>query len=581
MKKVVIIVLSILAVVAILATTAFFFYQRNEELAAREQRIYEITQNANDIVEAINSQLQATAPLTWVYDRDENLILSIKVSKALQGVEYLPDDFIEAMGKKHGDLHEQAVRKFFSGQGCSEETFEGYLSRVRSEFDIASIARYLATDALYGGTYVGLLEASSSYFGILPSQLNASQFTFLSYTYENPTVDINQYCLQTGISAERLGLASNTGLSALRSLVIEELSALPGVSLAEKSYHVKLTISSSQQDILQSVVDTECRSFVSLAADGSYAVDCSALVVDRNSGNIRAMVAGRSSTQVRQDLFKMNCLAFSPNFEVLINMMKSNRLAFSLIERELSSGETELVSLKDRFYDMTLESNAGQSVMDVIDLIQSAFSQSTEYTGISLVYQVLQGQETVYRASGDSALVLPDVGLYDLFSTGTESQLDYKMCFELESGLVYLYGTDNYTLAILLGSGALGNALPSAQFPTLYRVIDEVSKVVSTFYPMPKQALWNADSISERRVNVYKTNQDYIVAMFTKRLDDLKAIEINSQEARKEFELTFEEISNFVSDYTDYIGVSCSDALTEQLSAVRIERAALLVQYSV
>lgn len=104
MKKRAIIIIAALVVLGIGAAGAKFFLDKKAS-EEQEARIQSIAQGAEDIVAEINSVLKSSAPVTWVYDSDENLVMTLKLTSAMQSVQSLPDIITSTIVSKcNGDI---------------------------------------------------------------------------------------------------------------------------------------------------------------------------------------------------------------------------------------------------------------------------------------------------------------------------------------------------------------------------------------------------------------------------------------------------------------------------------------------
>lgn len=580
--KVAIVAVIVIAIVGAIAYFGYNWYQDKQY----EDKVNAVAAGATGIVDDINAVLASNAPSTWVYDRDENLIMTLKTSEALQAVDTVPEVLSQAIVQKsNGDVVGTIVSEYLYSKAIAVEdgVYDGYRRCLQTNISQQDMIRFLATTSMYAGTYTGASDASFNYFGVSLSQLNADQQEFIAYTYRNEDADIEQYMQDKNTNEERLGLVIfQSEYSAVRSKLLQELESIEGVDVAQNSYMIKLSTSTQQQSILQTAIDQGMRQLIDLNADGTYAFDCSVVLVDRNSGYVRAYIPGRSCSVLNAKPFMMNVLNYRDNFATLYQqLLDKYSFGFTLREVTKPNGDKELQSLEQLFYSQGLASSKSLDLVDSITLLRSLYAESERFTGVTMIHQVLDTQgQTLYRASGKSVLDINNNNLCQFFSTDNDLKYFSNM-FDMDTGVVYFKSTADYTAVIIAGSGAVGGTVTTDQRVQLHSMIENLDKAIAGFYPTPVNPVWNGAGMDSAMSVCHMQNQKYVETAFTSELDALSAIVVDSYTTRVEFENKYESINKFISDYEVFVGEVYADGLREALQAIRLERAEVLMRYSV
>lgn len=582
-----IIIASVAATVAIIGAVAAKVFLDRKQQEEYEAQVVGVAQNANDIVEAVNSALTSTAPTTWVYDSEENLLMTIKLSSTLQSVATVPSAlFDKIVEDSNGDPYTLIVTEFLSSTNriASGATLDGYIHRVRSEFQDSDLIRYLAITSTYGGQYTGLEDAANNYFGESSSRLNDAQQQFIAYTYRDSSATPEAYIASTGISAERMGffVQGNTA-STIKSIVVEQLSSIQGIDLNSTSYSVKTTLSSQHMSAYQSILDSSMRQLIDLNADGSYALNCSVAVVDKMTGFVRAYIPSRSSNTGTQSYFQLNSMQYVGNWQALMEQFSiPYTYGFSLREITKSNGDKELRTVSELFEEQELSDVAGDGFLTPLSLANLIYSGNSTYRGISFIYQVIdESGMTVYRSDGVSVLTFDNPMVSEYFSEDSTTRTMYGDVMDLSTGCVAFRSTKSYDIFIVAGSGAIGGSVTSANREILHDAITALEDSVAKLYPTPDVTIWDATSLAVNKPKAFDANFLLVQPKVQTMLEDLEKIEIDSSDARKEFEAQYDSILQYIATYRECIGDAYADRLKSVLSEVRLDRALLLTMYSV
>lgn len=581
MKKGIVISLATLVILAI-AGVAFCFLNREADNKEHQNKIETISSRANDIVTDVQSKVASKAPLVWVYDRDENFIMTLKVSAVVGSIDSIPDVLLECI-RAEGDVYHLAAKLFLSDSGIDDpDIIEGYSYRLRQDFTDDIVARYYVVSCEYAGRYTGIVNAAIGLFGREPERLTDVQLRYLAYSMNNKGATFEEFCRINDVSLDLVTADCAGRHESLRLEVISELQRILGDSITEKNYSVKLSYSVSQSLSLQAIVDRECRSFTQLATDGTYAVDCSVVAIDRETGLVRLFVPGRSGIGKSQRLLEMESENLIPCLKELQNRVGAGMLKNSLVEVVQANGDVNLYSLEELFESLTLSSaddDRDVGRVSASSLVSAVFDTSPD--DIHLVYQILSDNAKVYEATPDSKIDFKHTGLYEFFSTDSEEQLTGHFSRDLHSGSVDVYFTADYIVASIIGSGAIGVEVPQAQYDLFHSIVGNIRGAVSAGYPTPKNKMWDSAEVEVIRQSVYASNIQYVVSIFEQRFEKLTSITIDSPSSRLQFEDEYANMLKLVSDYESYVGLSCAEDLRGRLSALWVERSPLLMQYSV
>lgn len=559
-------------------------YERYQQHQYNE-RVHQLLNQTDGMYEEITEVLSSKSPSTWVYDRDENLVMTLRVSDKLQSVNALPKRFQEGILQKLNAQVEGIVVSEWMNENSlvsTPELNDAFLLRIK-EFSSEDLLKYLAITSTYGADFKGIVNATNGYFGTDIDKLTDEQIDFLIYTFRNESVDLEQYFADTNTNEQRLGLILYSAeRSALRNYIIEELNSIDGIDISKENYLVKLTISTQQSSILQSIVDNSMRQLIDLNSDGSYAYDCSVAVVDKATGYIRAFIPGRTSSKKSNKVFSMNTLNFLPNFSALIGeLSKDSTFGFSLKEITTPKGDKEIKSLKELYEQGLLSSGTNYGLYDSIALMKLLYGEMQGSCNLSMVHQVttMEGK-SLYISDTDSPLECNNYRICQFFSDEENTETNFGETYYLDTGYVSFYSTADYTVLVLAGCGALGGSVGDTSRQVLESTVMEILAATSKFYPTPIVKLWSMDSLTEEIAECYLTNESYVRNLFEEKFTILSSIEINSYINRTKFEDLYEELSKFLDYYQTFVSAECSTELLQTLQSLRVERMEALVHYS-
>lgn len=584
-KKRLILIAAVALIVLIAGAVGVFYFQKQKEAAEHEALLQSIAQGADDVVDAVNSALKANAPTTWVYDRDNNLMFTIKLTDAIQSISTLPSILADKVSQSATLTPEQLIVQEFlkeKGVGLGGDTEAGYIRRVQSDISRDDALRYLAITSTYGGIYVGATDAANNYFGKTLDLLNDSQLTFIAEAYRNDTLNVEQYLEEHSLSREKLGLIDiGFDSAAIRSHVLSELEALPVLKLRERSYNVKLTLSTSQQASLQSVLDTGTRQLIDLNADGTYAMDASVVVVDGNTGFIRAMLPCRSSSKPAATVFKLNGLGFIDNtLALLATLEKDNVTGNSLVAVQKDNGDIEYHSVSELYENLTLSSKSTNKSVGAVDVVNLLFSQEEDYLGISMISEVKEvGGNTVYAAKGSTGLQKLNSKVCEFFDCN-QGQIMFGTDYSLSTGIVSFQKTADYVVAFVGGTGAVGGSSTSAERDLLLKTSENIRSLVASLYPTPTSKIW-APTPGEVVAYVYEENFKLVGMPIFDGVTALLDLPINSRETRQDWEAIYSQFQKLIADNTKYFGEVRAAQLNERLESARNARSQELLKYSV
>lgn len=586
MKKRAIIIIAALVVLGIGAAGAKFFLDKKAS-EEQEARIQSIAQGAEDIVAEINSVLKSSAPVTWVYDSDENLVMTLKLTSAMQSVQSLPDIITSTIVSKcNGDIPGLVCSEYLAstGRSATGELLQGYVRRVSGSFQRSDLLRYLGITSPYGPDCTGLVDACYHYFGEPVSKLNDMQLQFIAYTYRNAEVSVDDYLQSCNLTADRLKfIDTNSNYASLQSLIVDELNSIPNVDLTSQSYSVKLTLSSTQQMLYQSIVDSGTRKLIDLNVDGSYAQDMSVAVVDKVSGFLRAYIPGRTVKVSKVSAYTLSAGSFIGNLKALKQELRLPcTYRFSLRERTKQNGDKELRTLQELFINQWLYSDSTEGNVTPLSFLNTIYEGNDSFSGISLVYQVVKSDgSTVYLNPGAGSLRFTNDAIPEFFSQDTETNSTYGMVYDLSSGLITWKSTSSYDIVAVAGTTAIGGVINSTQRSELLNVVEDLENVLATNSPKPVNYLWQVQNIEASKANAYDANYVLVSAYVEPLFTELEELVIDSTAARKVFEDKFSVIDKFLTQHENSLGEMYTKQMRERLSNVRIKNRELLVQYSV
>lgn len=596
MKKKAIILIPIALIVLIgCAVGAKFLLDRKaeEEHAAR---ISSIAQGANEIVVTVRNALKAKSPVTWVYDRDMNLIMTLTSSNALQAVTAVPQEIQQAI-LQQGNVFSTVASRYFSenpAESVSEETFDGYTQRLQMDFTQDELVQYLATTSNFG-VYTGLSAAANNLFGVSVDKLSAAQLAYFAYAYDRSDATLDSYMkVYPDVTVDQLGATTEqTDYRALRSLIMEELQAIPHIDMDTTSYNVQVTLSTSQQTKLQSMIDTEMRQFIELNSDGTYALDCSVLVID-NNGRIRAYVPRRTSNRKSNDVFKLNGLTFSANLVQLISEMQSPDACWlTLREVKTSNGDIVYKSLAELFNSMNLSTDTATDMLSAQDVVEDIYSLNDNYPGFGIIHEVqtLDGDAVftwpstrlqdydILSFTGSEETFNPSHKVYEFFSEDAVAHTLWGFDLPLSTGFVSFHHTSNYTVAIVAGTGTLGATLNQSNKEFLQNFIERIHTTVKADYPTEGKILWPS-GMEPLIDTAYSYNASLIKPMYEKLYLNLETIQVTSAETRRQWEAAYKEVTNLIAQYQAYLSPPTVADWMGHVDTLRKATAEALLRYS-
>lgn len=583
-RKGVIIIVVALIVLIVGAVGAFYFYRVQQE-QEHDELIQSIAQGADDVIAEVTSALSANAPTTWVYDRDNNLMFTLRLTDARQSITTLPEVLATAIsGQSEGDPARLVTREFLASKnvGLGGDTEEGYLRRVTQDVATEDLLRYLAITSSYGGGYTGATDAANNYFGKTLDRLNDAQLAFLAATYRNSNLDIDTYLAEHSLNRERLGLIDKGFTNAaIRSCVLEELQEIEGLKLKERSYNVKLTISTSQQAALQAELDNSMRQLIDLNADGSYAINGSFAVVDGNTGFVRALVPGRTSNKVASTVFKVNGLGYIDNTLVLLSTLKKDTITGdSLVAVQKNNGDVEYHSVAELYESQGLAAKPTNKNIGALDMVDLLFSQEEAYTGVSMISEIKEVQgSAVYTAKGSTGLQMLDSKVCEFFDNG-QGLVMFGEEYPLSTGLVSFQKTADYIVAFVGGTDAVGGTATSEERNILSQASASVISRVASLYPTPSANIWLPSS-KELKALVCEENFKLVGTPIFDGIASLLDMPITSRQERQDWESVYTSFQKAIADNTKYFGEVRATQLNERLDSARNARSQELLQYSV
>lgn len=561
----------------------------------QETRISTIAQGADDVVSTVRSVLTSKAPTTWVYDRDMNLIMTVKVSNATQAVTQVPESVATAITSS-GNLAQLVAKEYLESIAITDaDSLTGYTRRVQSEFSQEELINYLASSSPFAGNYVGLTDAAANVFGVTVEKLSVIQARYLAYAYRNEDATVDDFLLQnTDVTLEQLHtLSGQEGYRALRELILEELQEIPEVDLKSTSYNVQITLSSQQQAKLQNLIDQEMRQLIELNSDGSYAVDCSAVVID-NNGRIRAYAPRRSTNIRTSTAFQLNSLNFTGNLVQLIKDLNvPDSCWLTLREVKTPNGDIVYRTLAELFNTLALSSASNTENISACDVVEVLYSQNSTYPGFGVIHEVqtLEGT-TVYtwpsNRAGDFD-VLPGVvdstvmntshKVYEFFSKDKAGHTIWGFDVPLSTGIVSFRHTSNYTVAIITGTAALGGGISGGTRDTLSAIVDKIYSNVSANYPTEGKVLWPS-GFEGLISSAYSHNAELVQPLYDRALGALTQIQITSVDARRSWETAYKTVISLLQQYQEYLAPATVDEWMAAVDANRKVNAEVLLRYS-
>lgn len=589
MKKIAVIVVALIVLVAgAIGAKLFLDYKTERDY---QQAIDLIAQGAD--VSAVSNVLSSKAPMTWVYDRDMNLLMTLKVSDAVQAAEEVPDAVRSCILSK-GDVAEKVALAVLGSQP-TEDTLRGYIQRYSTDFTQDQLVLFLASTGKFGN-YSGLTDAASNFFGVQIHELTEPQQRFLAYAYDNEDASVEDFLtINTDLSVTLLGTANlQAEYRALRELIIEEMQNIPGVDMRTTSYNVQVTLSTQQQNQLQVLINDKMKSLIDLNGDGTYAVDCSAIVID-NNGRIRAYAPRRSTGAMVTGEFKLNGLTFVDNLVQLIqDLSKEDECWLTLRKIQTANGDTVYRTLEELFNSQTLgKGNTTITNISARDVVTALYSQNVEFPGFGIIHEVqtLDGNKVFTWPSNRVGLfdVLPGEynvdslkpahKVYEFFSEDKEQHTKWGFTVPLSTGVVSFHHTSNYIVAVVVGTGALGGGIGGSTQEMLQQLVASISETVGNNYPTQGSILWPS-GFEELIAKAYSHNAELLAPIFVDAYTDLTETTIDSVAQRKQWESLYQECLRILDQYKEYLSPPTFDDWKGRIDTCRKENSELLLRYS-
>ena len=587
MKKV-LIGLALVAIIGAAAGAFYLYSQKQEEDHTADEAA--AAQTVADLAARVEDVLSKTTPVSWVFDADETLLFAIRSSDEASATKVVPESIATSFRAKYPEgfatriLRDYMVEKQMGGMSdyFVEKATQGIHERL-SEDDLL---RYYTTIATYGSV-TGLENAAVEYFNSDLSKLNTWQYGFLEYAYNNPEANTTEYLAQIGKTAEQVNfLQTNVRNAALEALLRSEVQKMPSVSMGTQSYTVKLSIAATQQQVLQSSIDTNMRSFIDLASNGTYTVNASVAVLNNVTGLITAYIPGRTSTAENLQEFTMNTSVWSENFDALIQRIaQPGQTRYSLQTVKLPNGDYTFVGTGQQWDEQKLATGVGKmsTATDILQKIKVMVLSSTP----SLIQQVkdLNGN-LIYNASNPEIQPANNKTVLKLrqcfVEDGEEQTVTLQSQLLVPAGIISFEMTREYTVVVLLGSGVIGGEVTSATRAALKDVTTSIVNDVREFFPTPKTAMYaRTQEMADEFAATYAANYALLSVGLGEKFDKLEAMPIESSATRREFEAEYERLSAELKSLEAFVSKKDYAELQNVLYEIKQGKAELLLQYSV
>lgn len=578
-----------LVAVAVLAAGAFYLYSqkqgedREADEAAAAQVVAELTAE-------INSVLQKTTPVSWVYDADDTVLFAIRVSDEASATQSVPSPVVQGLREMYpegfaGVIFSQLMStgKYQSGSDYFVDCAIKALTGAVSETDMM---RYLTTIAVYGKV-TGLENAATTYFNRDLAHLNSWQYAFLVYAYNNPNATTTDYLTSIGKTADQVDFFQDkVRNSALEALLRSEVQKIPEVQIGTESYTIKLALSLAQQQAVQSSVDSYLRSQIELSSNGSYVINASVAVMNNATGLITVYVPGRTATTANAKEFAMNTDVWSDNFTALISRIaRPGQTRYSLQAVKLPNGDTTFVGTDQQWREQQLATGVSDTgtAVDILKKIKVMVLSSEP----SLVQQVKSLSGTVvYEATAPVIQPSNNVTVLKLrqcfAEEGVDSTVTLGSSLQISSGIVSFEMTRDYTVVVLLGSGVIGKEISSETKSSLVGIAASIIKDVKAFFPTPRAAMFaRTQEIAEEFATTYEANYALLAEGLGEKFEALRLMPIVSFDTRRAFESEYERLSAELKSLESFVSRESYATLNQDLYEIRQERAEAILKYSV
>lgn len=580
-----------LALVAVLglAAGAFYFYSQsnNENRQADET---EAAQVAEELAQTISVTLQKNTPVSWVYDIDDTLLFALRVSDETSATSVVPEPVAQGLRTKYPPgialsiFRNAMVEKQLADK--SDYFIEYGVKCLQEKVTENDMLRYLTTLGTYGKV-VGLENAALTFFNRDLEQLNSWQAEFLAYAYNNPEASVVTYLAESGTASEQLEfIQNNIRNSALESMIRVELQNIPEVKTSGASYTIRLSLSMSRQQSLQSTVDTAMRSFIDLASNGTYAINASVAVLDNTTGLITAYIPGRTTNSVTSTEFEMNTATWDENYIALISRIaQPGQTKYSLQSVKLPNGDFTFESTGQQWesQELAVGVSGSNTAIDILQRIKVILLSSSP----SLIQQVkdLTGQ-VVYEAPGPEIQPANNKTVLKLrqcfVEDGAETSKMLNSILPLSSGVVSFEMTREYTAVVLLGSGVIGGEVSVDKRDSLNGVLDTILSDIRSFFPTPKTVIYaRTPEMAEEFAATYTSNYDLLSEGLGEKFEKLAAMVIDSSATRRAFESEYESLSAELKALESFVSAEDYAQLEADLYTIRQSKAEDILRYSV
>lgn len=588
MKKVIIGFVALVAILGVAAGAAYLYLDK--DTGDKQADAVAAAQDATKFAAKISEVLSKETPVSWVYDADDELMFAVRVSDETSATKVLPSYFEEKLRAKCGsNIYSYAFNKWLSENGrgaVSDRYMTTALSLLETEVSETDLLRYLSTDVMYGGVR-GLENAAITYFNREATKLSSYQYDFLLYCFGASSVDTVEYLAATGLSADQLAFKrTDISYMALETMLREELLNIPDVKVGLHSYMIKLSLSAAHQQSLQSCVDNVMKSYIGLAADGSYVVNTSVALMDNKTGFVTAYVPGRTVSTDYDEEFSMNIGLWFDNFDKLVALVApSGSTKFTLQEIVSTNGERSYSSADELWDKQTLANGVAKNktAIDVLQKIKVMMMSSST----SMIQQVKKTDGTlVYKADAPVFQPSNNVTVLKLRSCFADDFAETTnvigSALSMSTGVVGFEMTNNYTIVVLVGSGAVGSVLSNENRNNAASTVTAIMDTARTFFAEPTSPIYvETEGVKNELAATYEHNYNMLMEDLERKFEELAAIEVVSTDTRKAFESAYEKLSLELTKLAKYISAERFNELGIRLYTIRQERAAAILKYSV
>lgn len=598
LKAVVLAFLVLLIIAGIGGTTAYFLYQKNLQTREEQQIEAEAAQVADDLINVINESLAKTEPISWVYDADDTLLFAIRTASEATVTKSIPTNIAEKISAKYSrPLSTEVLYQYLIKNDMQEKATDSFLSLgsvyLSNKLDDTKLLQYLTTNATYG-TVQGLESAAVEYFGKEFKDLNVSQQDFLVYAYNNKEALETEYMSQSGTPAEQLQfIDTNTTSKLLRYTVQTELNniinstgSISKEKLSEQSYTIKLSISMAQQQAMQSILDEQLRSYITLSSNGHYTIDASVAVLNNSTGLITSFVPSRTSRLQDSQVFSMNVGSWIDNFDKLTQRIAiPGQTVYSLQETKTSNGDTIYMGTDQQWdqQELVTAMDSYATSLQILDKVKTLVLDSPT----SMIQQIKDLTDTViYESEAPTLKQASDLNVLKLrqmfVEDPTKASKTLSSSIILSAGVLSFQVTQDYTVVVFLGSSVLGEGLSSDTKSELLTSVKSIVDKVKTFYPTPKANMFVVtEDVSSEMESSYASNDELVSKGIGEDLQHLSEIVIDSVDNRKLFESEYDLVAAELITLKSYLLPIKYSELEKELQSIRQERTEAILKYSV